>query len=156
MGDIPKVRSQSEILSDVKSLAIEYYRNFNKPLGVTGEIAEVEAAQALALGLAEARSPGFDAVRTCNGRHQTIQIKGRWKADGKNWGRVSSINTNHDFDFAMLVLMHKGYELYGIWEAPKEKVREFLDRPGSKARNSRRSMSVSQFISIGTRVWPRE
>lgn len=50
------MRSPEEILHDVKALAIEYDAATGKPLGVTGEIAEVEAARLLGLHLAEARA----------------------------------------------------------------------------------------------------
>jgi len=39
------VRSESEILADVRALAVEYYELTGKPLGVTGEIAEFEASE---------------------------------------------------------------------------------------------------------------
>ena len=58
------MRSEKEILKDVKSLAIEYYELTGKPLGVTGEIAEFEVADILGLELAEVRSPGWDAIST--------------------------------------------------------------------------------------------
>lgn len=147
-------RSPRAILADVKVLALEYHAATGKPLGVTGEIAEAEAARLLELELMDARSPGFDAIRRVNGRAETIQIKGRWKRQGANWGRVPSINTNKPFDFAMLVLMKGDYEVFEIWETPKARVIERLDEPGSKARNERRSMGVSQFMTIATRVWP--
>lgn len=46
-----------DILRDVKALAVEYYKATGKPLGVTGEMAEYEAAEKLGLELAEARNP---------------------------------------------------------------------------------------------------
>lgn len=148
------MRSETQILEDVKALAVEYYALTGKPLGVTGEIAELEASLALGLTLANARQEGFDATRHTAGDLQRIQIKGRWKRDGRNWGRVPSINTDKDFDIAMLVLLRGGYQLHEIWEAPSKSVVARLDSPGSRARNERRSMGVSQFISIATRVWP--
>lgn len=152
------MRRPGDILDDVKSLAIEYYRATGKPLGVTGEIAEFEAARVLGLRLAEARFAGADAYRDTDGRTVTIQIKGRWKRDGKKWGRVPSIKTglDHSFDVAMLVLLRGDYELYEVWEMPREKVIALLDKPGSRARNERRSMAVAQFIASADRVWPRE
>jgi hypothetical protein len=54
----------------------------------------------------------------------------------------------------MLVLMHGKYEVLEILEAPRNLVIERLKAPGSKSRNERGSMGVSQFRSIATRVWP--
>ena len=122
---------------------------------MTGEIAELEASLALGLTLADARQEGYDATRMVDGGRQTIQIKGRWKQSGRNWGRVPSINTEKDFDVVLLILMTGSYDLFEIWEASREKIIERLDEPGSKARNERRSMAVSQFKTIAARVWPK-
>ncbi|GHE96499.1 hypothetical protein GCM10016455_16100 [Aliiroseovarius zhejiangensis] len=146
-------RSEIAILEEVKSLAVEYYHLTGKPLGVTGEIAEMEAASLLGLDLAAARTAGFDAYRTRKDRKEKIQIKGRWKKDGTSWGRVSKIIADQEFDAVQLVLMHGNYDVFEIWEASREDVVERLDAPGSKARNQRRSMGVSQFKSIAELVW---
>lgn len=148
------MRSAEDILSDVKKLALEYYATTGKPLGVTGEIAEVEAAKLFGLTLMTARSPGYDAERSGAGRIETIQIKGRWKRDSSGWGRVPSINTDAEFDILMLVLLHGDYEVLEVWEATRAAVCARLDAPGSKSRNERRSMGVTQFKSIARRVWP--
>jgi hypothetical protein len=58
--DAKRVR---EILSMVKPLAAEYYRLTNKPLGVTGEVAEYIAAEKLKLTLVPPRTEGHDAIR---------------------------------------------------------------------------------------------
>ena len=150
-------RKPIEILRDVKALAVEYYAATGKPLGVTGEIAEVEAAHLLGLDLEDARSPGDDATRSIGDTVETIQIKGRWKRAGASWGKVPSINTTHSFDTAMLVLLEgDAFTLRGIWQMPRDQVLAILDAPGSKARNERRSMNVSKFQSAATRVWPFE
>jgi hypothetical protein len=148
-------RDEAAILAEVKSLAVEYYALTRKPLGVTGEIAEFEAARCLGLELEGARSPGYDAVRMVDGEHQTIQIKGRWKRAGTGWGKVPSINTTKPFDYVMLVLLKgDGYTLHGIWEMPRQRVIEILDAPGSRSRNERRAMNVAKFCAEAARVWP--
>lgn len=150
-------RPISKILAEVKVLAVEYYARTRKPLGVTGEIAEFEAARLLGLTLEHARSPGYDAVRVEDGHRQTIQIKGRWKPEGKAWGRVPSINTEKPFDVVLLVLMRgESYAVEEIWEADRAQVIARLDAPGSRARNERRSMGVAQFKAIARRVWPAD
>jgi len=147
------MRDLSNIVDDLRRLAVEYYRATEKPIGVTGELAEYLAAQALGLTLAPARAPGYDAVDTAG---RKLQIKGRWKSDGRAWGRVSRIDTTKDFGAVLLVLMSGAYDLAEIWEAPRDAVIRRLDAPGSKARNRRRSMGVSQFKTIATRVWPAD
>ena len=56
----------------------------------------------------------------------------------------------------MLVLLDRQYEATAIFEAPRKKVIEVLERPGSKARNERGAMSVSQFKAISKKVWDRD
>ncbi len=147
-------RPLKALLADITALAVEYYELTGKPLGVTGEVAECVASATLKLELAPARSAGFDAIRHVGGGQQKIQIKGRWKKAGEKWGRVSRIDTSKEFDAVMLVLMKGKYELAEIWEAPREKVIERLSAPGSRARNERGAMGVSQFKSIAKKVWP--
>lgn len=151
---MPATRSLRDVLTDITNLAVEYYELTGRPLGVTGEIAECTACATFDMELAPARSAGFDAIHARDGGMRKVQIKGRWKKDGKKWGRVPRIDIAKDFDTVMLVLMHKRYEPFEIWEAPREKVIARLSHRGSKSRNERGSMDVSQFKSIAERVWP--
>jgi hypothetical protein len=57
------------ILEKAKQVAVEYYRATGKPLGVTGEVGEYEAARLLGK-LAGAREPGFDAEGPDGKRYQ--------------------------------------------------------------------------------------
>lgn len=148
------MRSANEILGDVKALAIEYYAATGKPLGVTGEIAEAEAARLLRLDLTDARAPGFDALDMNTSPPERIQIKGRRIGPRGIWGRVPAINLAHDFDSVMLVLLASDYTVAEIWRTGRGAVVDRLSAPGSKARNERNSMGVSQFKSIAERIWP--
>lgn len=56
-----------EVLSQAERLAHRYRALTGKPLGVTGEVAEFEAARILGLELAEARTAGYDAIRSVAG-----------------------------------------------------------------------------------------
>lgn len=49
------------VLRQAKQLAMKYRELTGKPLGITSEVAEYEAARLLGVELREARSPGFDA-----------------------------------------------------------------------------------------------
>lgn len=142
-----------DILAEVRVLAVQYHRLTGKPLGVTGEIGEFEAADKMGLELEGARTVGYDARRR-KGPYRRIQIKSRWKRDGINWGRISRIDTSKEFDSVMLVLMRGNYEVHEIWEAGRQAIVDRLTAPGSKSRNERGQMGVSQFKSIAERVWP--
>lgn len=147
-----------ELLRQAKDLAVRYYKLTGKPLGVTGEIAEYEAAQRLGLRLAPARTAFFDAYRDSELGRETFQIKGRAvAADARYRGRVPKINCNGPFDAVLMVLLDKtSFEAIEIWRADRDAVIARLSAPGSKARNERNSMGIAQFKSIpgARRVWP--
>lgn len=144
-----------EILSNAKTAAIAYYELTGKPLGITGEIAECEAARLLSLELAEARSPGYDAI-DINGKR--IQIKARRIAKDRlnKSQRVGSIKLDHGWDSVMLVLMDEQYDVFAIYEAGRDAIKIELERPGSVARNERGALPVSTVKRIGKQVWPKE
>ena len=141
-------RPVREILKEVKRLAKEYYETTGKPLGVTGEIGEFAASEIMGLYLTEARQEGYDAIRPSDGFK--IQIKSLKAVSGK----TGKINTDKGFDSVMLVLLGEDFEVREIWEAGRESVITKLDMPGSTGRNKKRSMNISQFTSIDTKVWP--
>lgn len=49
-----------EILTRAKKAAVDYYQLTGKPLGITGEVSEFEAARLLGLTLVPPRVPGYD------------------------------------------------------------------------------------------------
>ena len=50
------------VLKEAEVLAREYYRPTGKPLGITGEVDEYEAARILGVELTPARQAGYDAI----------------------------------------------------------------------------------------------
>ena len=142
-----------EILARAKQAAIDYYRLTGKPLGITGEVGEYEAARLLGLTLFDARVPGHDATDDSGRRYQ---IKSRVVLDPKraNIQRLGSIQPNQEWDAVLMVLMNRALETQEIWKAERDEVVAALTAPGSKARNQRGAPSVSKFRQIGTQVWP--
>jgi hypothetical protein len=143
------------LLKQAKQIAVMYYELTKKPLGVTGEVAEYEAADKLGLTLEAARSPTFDACREEDGKKVRFQIKGRavTKVDPYR-GRVPKIKDG-EFDAVLLILLDKKtLDALEIWRADRTSVMARLDEPGGRARNERRSMGISQFRSIAERIWP--
>jgi hypothetical protein len=140
-----------KVIGQVCELAREYKRLTGKPLGITGEVAEFEAARILGLTLAEARTPGYDALRG----EERIQIKGRVIGkDAKPGQRLGQIRLDHEWDAVLLVLLDEEFKAKEIWEADRKAITAALSIPGSKARNERGAMAVSGFKRIGRRVWP--
>lgn len=143
-----------EILKEAKALARRYYHHTGKPLGVTGEVAEYEAARILNLELEVARKAGYDATETKDGVITRIQIKGRYFPDPKmRGGRLGGIDLRQPFDTVLLVLLDADYNAFAIYEAPRLAVEALILRPGSKARNERGSVGISQFRAISSLRW---
>lgn len=154
----PDGRTKDQILADCKRLAQEYYRVTGRPLGVTGEVAEHEAATKMGLELAPPRQAGYDAVRQLpSGSIVKIQIKGRRRESIKklNGARVGGIKVDHPFDTVMLVLLDEAYDAFEIWEADRADVLGALDLPGSKVRDGKGSTHVRTFLSVAKKVWTR-
>lgn len=144
------------ILAEAKSLAARYYDLTGKPLGITGEVAEFEAARLLGLKLELARQAGYDATEVRAGEVVRIQIKGRCVIDPRRpLGRMGAIDLKQPFDSVLLVLLDRGFNAFAMYEASRECVVALLERPGSKARNERGSVGISQFKAISTLRWSR-
>ena len=147
----------TQLLKKAKAVAKQYRSLTGRPLGVTGEVAEAAAVEALGLELAPVRQHGFDAWRRRGGKLDRLQIKARCILDpSKPGGRTPSIKLNKGWDAVLLVLLDENLELTEIHEASRATVRRFLMKPGSRSRNERGQMGVSQFKRIGTKVWPRK
>ncbi len=145
-----------DLIAEAKKIAREYYDLTGRPLGITGEVAELEAARVLGLALADVRQAGFDATRlTADGVTEHLQIKGRCAPQGSSTGqRVGSIQLNRPWDYVILVLLDERLELQEIHEADRAVISQALLRPGSVARNERGALSVQAFKRIGRRLWP--
>ena len=142
-----------QVLAAVKALAQEYRALTGRPLGITGEVAEYEAARLLGLKLQPAREAGYDAIDR-EGRR--IQIKGRCMRAGSKPGRLGRIDISKPFDAVLMVLLDESFETISMHEAGHQDVLAALAAPGSKSRNERGALSVSNFKSIGKTVWQRD
>lgn len=144
-----------DLLKQAKKLAQEYYALTGRPLGITGEVAEYEAARLLGVTMAPVRTEGYDAIRIVGDRMEKLQIKGRCLAENPKPGqRIGAINRDKPWDVAILVLLDLRYEATAIWEADRRAVLAALDVPGSKARNERGALGVAKFKAIGRQAWP--
>jgi hypothetical protein len=140
-----------KLINQAKAIAKAYRELTGRPLGITGEVAEYEAARLLNLRLSEARQAGYDAIRSDG---TTIQVKGRVVFKNSNLGqRIGRIRLDHDWDVVVLVLMNADFEPVEIYEALRSDVQVALEAPGSRSRNERGALSVSKFKSIARLVW---
>lgn len=144
------------VLADAKRVARKYYALTSKPLGITGEVAEYEAARILGVELTAARQPGYDAIERVDGSIKRLQIKGRClRQDYKSGERLGSIRLDHEWDAVLMVLLNRDFEAFEIYEAQRPQIEAALTAPGSKARNVRGALAVSKFKAIGELRWNR-
>jgi hypothetical protein len=144
-----------DLLAEAKALAKEYYDLTNKPLGVTGEVAEFEAARLLNLELVEARQAGYDALEVVDGKEFKVQIKSRrFLPNSFPSQMVGSINTNDAWDTLLLVILNEHFNATGIWQVSREAILAALSIPGSRARSERNALSVGRIKQLGQKRWP--
>lgn len=118
MSDEDRIFKQ---LGKAKKLAQEYRQLTGKPLGITGEVAEYEAARLLGVTLTMARQEGYDAIERKNGRDHKLQIKGRCLlADGKRSQMLGSIRSEKEFDAVLMVLLDQNFNAIAIYEAQRQ------------------------------------
>lgn len=119
-----------EILKSVKKLGQEYHALTGRPLGVTGEVAEDEAARLLDLELTPARQAGYDAVERSEKGTRRLQIKGRClQPNSKPGQRLGRIDVTKDWDAVLMVLLDKNLEATEIHEAQRVAVLSALSAP---------------------------
>ncbi|MCP3734803.1 hypothetical protein M9979_07960 [Sphingomonas sp. RP10(2022)] len=143
-----------QLLRDAQRIGAEYYRLTGKPLGVTGEIAEYEAARALGLTLCVARTPGHDAIDPANG--DAVQIKGRAVArDDRYRGMCPAILCDADVQVVVLVLLDRTtLTAIEVWRTDIAAVRRRIAGLASARRRAEGVLAITQFTSIATRVVP--
>jgi len=145
-----------EILRKAKKLAQEYRALTSKPLGITGEVAEYEAARLLGVELTPARQAGYDAIEYIDGSTRHLQIKGRCLLPGCKPGqRLGSIDITKEWDAVLMVLLDGKFDALEIWEADRANILHALAEPGSIARNERGALAVSKFKSVAKLRWKR-
>ena len=152
------IYSVDKLISEARRLATEFRRTTGKPLpGVSGEIAEHDAARLLNLKICEERAGGYDAVGLGSREGKKIQIKGRVIFDEEKSGqRVGQLKLEQAWDSVVLVIMDENYEPYEIYEADREDILDVMEEAGSSTRKKRGAMSVARFKIISRLVWTRE
>jgi len=137
-----------EILREAKRLAQQYRAATGKPLGITGEVAEYEAARILGVELTPARQAGYDALEHSNGTIRRLQIKGRCLLPNCKPGqRLGSIDVKKDWDAVLMVLLNENFDAIEIYEAVRTAVLAALSAPGSRARNERGALGIRKFTN---------
>jgi len=152
------IYSVDKLISEARRLAAEFRRTTGKPLpGVSGEIAEHDAARLLGLELCDDRSGGYDAIGQGSREGKRVQIKGRVIFDeDKSGQRVGQLKLEQDWDSVVLVIMDENYEPCEIYEADRAEILDAMEEAGKSARKKRGAMTVARFKIISRLVWTRE
>lgn len=147
--------SVDKLIAEARRIAADYRRATGKPLGgVSGEIAENDAARLLDLEICQEKPGGYDAVGRGSREGKRIQIKGRAIFDERKSGqRIGQLKIDQEWDSVVLVLMDEDYNPREMYEAERADVMAALeDAPNSK-RAKRGAMSVGRFKNIARLVW---
>lgn len=141
----------SKVIERARLVAADYYRVTGRPLGITGEIGEYDAARLLGLKLAEVRMAGYDAIKQDGTK---VQIKTRYlREENENARRVPAIKMTHDWDTAMLVLLDEDFNTRAIYEASRDVIAAEVIKPGDKAR-ARGAIGLGAFKKLAKQIWP--
>lgn len=152
------VYSVEKLIAEARKLAVEFRRTTGKTLpGVSGEIAEHDAARFLDLELLKEKPGGYDAVGKGRREGWRVQIKGRVIFNqSKSAQRIGQLKMDQDWDSVVLVIMDEQYETDEIYEAEREQVETVMLESAGSSRKKRGAMSVAKFKNIATLVWTRE
>ncbi len=143
-----------KLISEARRLAAEYRRTMGKPLGISAEIAEFDAARLLDLELCNPRQGGYDAIGRGQRAGRRIQIKGRAIFDEKKGNpRIGQLKLDQEWDSVMLVIMDENYEPVEIYEADRATIEEDLAKQKNSKRAKRGAMSVARFKALAKMVW---
>jgi len=131
------------------ALSYEKATGGNRKMGITAEVGEVLACQQLGLRLTvDPRSKGFDAL---DRRGRRVQIKTRRSESSglpSDAGRVGTFS-EHPYDYALLVILDRRYELAQIWRVAYEKIEPLIRK------HKRRNPNLSSFKKAAKCVWER-
>lgn len=150
----PDLQEVGKLIASAKQLAAQYRALTGRPIGITGEVAEYEAARLLDLELAAVRQSGYDAIRRRGNSIDRLQVKGRCMLNNNPGQRLGRIDLAKEWDGVLLVILDASLNPKVIYEAHRSDIESALLAPGSKARNERGALSVSKFKTIGRQVWP--
>ena len=145
-----------KLMKEARNLAAEYRKATGKPLGISSEIAEHDAARLLNLELCHDRSAGIDAIGHGEREGKRIIIKGRAIFDeSKSGHRIGQLKLEKEWDSVVLVIMDDCYQPVELYEAERSEIAEAMESSKSKRAN-RGAMSVAKFKIISRLVWCSE
>ncbi len=151
------VYSTEKLVAEARRLAAEYRKATGKPLGISSEIAEFDAAKLLNLELCREKTGAYDAIGRGTREGKRVQIKGRAVFDEKKSGqRIGQLKLEQEWDSVVLVIMDENYDPVEIYECDKDIILDESDKLQHNKRNKRGAMSLAKFKIIASLVWTQE
>lgn len=148
------VYSVDKLMLQARRLAADYRRATGKPLGISSEIAEYDAARLLNLEIRKQDDGGYDAIGHGPREGKRIQIKGRAIFDESKPGhRIGQLKLEKEWDSVVLVLMDENYEPAEIYEADRADLEEAIQESLKSNRAKRGVMTVAKFKYLAHMVW---
>jgi hypothetical protein len=139
---IEKVQEAIEV-----ALAYEELTKGKRHLGITGTVGEILACYELSLRLTpDSRSKGYDAF---DANDKQVEIKTRRSESKdlpKDSGRVSTFS-KHKFDYALLVLLDRQYQVSEIWQASYTELLPIINK------QKKRNPSLSAFKEVAYKIF---
>ncbi len=141
-----------DLIQSVVELATQYEKmmDHKRKLGITGEIGEVKACYKYHMRLMlDSQSAGYDAI---DNEEKKVQIKTRRSELGKkltNQTRLSSFS-RHEFDYCLLLLLDKDYDIYEIWKAEAPALDSVIEN------HKRRNPPLASFRRVGEKIFDKK
>ncbi len=137
------------VVDEAAKVAVRFEEIAGKKLGISGEIGEVRVAKLLGLRLTRSsRTKGHDAVDHDGSK---VEIKVR-RAEVRDMptatGRTSRFSM-HPFDYALLAILSRSYDVFEVYRADFDKLSMEIRR------SPKRTVAIGTFKRIGWRVYPR-
>ncbi len=146
--------STEKLISQARTLATEYRKTTGKPLGISSEIAEFDAAHILGLELVKDPSAGYNAIGQTRHQGKRFQIKGRVIFDGKKSGqRIGQLKLEQTWDYLVVVIMNEEYQATELYEAKRDVIIKEAENSQPSKRSKRGAISVAKFKKIANLVW---
>ena len=112
-----------------------------RKLGITGEVGEILVCKKLNLNLLKNDiAAGYDALDSGGRRYQIKTRKG-----DPDKGRLSRFS-KHEFDYVVLAVLDKEYNIVELWQTTFEEIKPVIDK------TKRRNPSLSDFKKIGEKI----
>jgi len=139
------------LVDQITDLAIQYENYFDgkRKLGITGEIGEILTCKELNLKLVlDSINPGYDALDVNNKKVQIKACRSETLEISPNKSNIGSFS-KHIYDYALMILLGRNYEIKEIWKADYSKLEPIL----SKKKKS--NPKIREFKKVAELVYPQ-